>query len=226
MDDRPTVKLADFGLAKILSESEFASTHCGTPDYLAPEVHQSSPGRPYTEVVDMWSLGVVLYVILCGFPPFSEQLNTPGNPYPMMQQILWGRFTYVEQFWGGIDDMALNLIDGLLCVNPNARLDVDQFLEHRWMTMATRPTGQSQHDHQQHPPGGNDHYNAKKKARYAYRPEGGINFARCLYESLQTRTVGSEHISGLWTYTTGFEQGDVDDAPLYSSEERNEGFMG
>ncbi|OLY84941.1 putative myosin light chain kinase [Smittium mucronatum] len=65
------VKLADFGLAKIVGEQSFMKTLCGTPMYVAPEVLKSRSGRKYGNKVDMWSLGVVLYICVFGFPPFS-----------------------------------------------------------------------------------------------------------------------------------------------------------
>ncbi|OMJ28890.1 putative myosin light chain kinase [Smittium culicis] len=65
------VKLADFGLAKIVGEQSFMKTLCGTPMYVAPEVLKSRSGRVYSNKVDIWSLGVVLYICIFGFPPFS-----------------------------------------------------------------------------------------------------------------------------------------------------------
>lgn len=69
-----SIKLADFGLAKIIGEESFTSTLCGTPSYVAPEILVSGNNRRYTKAVDIWSLGVVLYICLCGFPPFSDEL--------------------------------------------------------------------------------------------------------------------------------------------------------
>ncbi|KAJ2782273.1 serine/threonine protein kinase [Coemansia linderi] len=67
------IKLADFGLAKIVGETMFMKTVCGTPMYVAPEVLTVRQLGMYDNLVDMWSLGVVLYICLCGFPPFSEE---------------------------------------------------------------------------------------------------------------------------------------------------------
>lgn len=66
------VKIADFGLAKFTGEMQFTNTLCGTPSYVAPEVLVK---KGYTSKVDLWSAGVILYVCLCGFPPFSDQLG-------------------------------------------------------------------------------------------------------------------------------------------------------
>lgn len=87
MDDDLTVKLADFGLAKIIGEDSFTTSLCGTPSYVAPEVLSNSKERQYSKPVDIWSLGVVLYICLCGFPPFSDELMSPDYPYNLVQQV-------------------------------------------------------------------------------------------------------------------------------------------
>ena len=69
------IKVTDFGLAKRSERDKgYMTTACGTPGYVAPEVLK---GEPYDKSVDLWSLGVILYILLCGFPPFYSE-NTPG----------------------------------------------------------------------------------------------------------------------------------------------------
>lgn len=121
------VKIADFGLAKFTGEMKFTNTLCGTPSYVAPEV-LSKTG--YTSRVDMWSAGVLLYVCLCGFPPFSEQLAPPN----MKEQILQGKFAFYSPYWDNIDDCVLHLISNLLVVNPARRFSVEDALNHPWFT--------------------------------------------------------------------------------------------
>ncbi|KAF2842994.1 Pkinase-domain-containing protein [Patellaria atrata CBS 101060] len=128
------VKLADFGLAKIIGEESFTTTLCGTPSYVAPEILENSNHRRYTRAVDIWSLGVVLYICLCGFPPFSDELYSAENPYTLSQQIKQGRFDYPSPYWDSVGDPALDLIDRMLTVNVEARITVDECLEHPWMT--------------------------------------------------------------------------------------------
>jgi serine/threonine-protein kinase Chk2 len=126
--------LADFGLAKIIGEESFTTTLCGTPSYVAPEILQPTKKRRYTRAVDIWSLGVVLYICLCGFPPFSDELYSPESPYTLAQQILGGRYDYPSPYWDSVGDPALMLIDRMLTVDPDERIAIDECLEHPWVT--------------------------------------------------------------------------------------------
>ncbi|PWY67666.1 Pkinase-domain-containing protein [Aspergillus eucalypticola CBS 122712] len=150
-DKELTVKLGDFGLAKIIGEDSFTTTLCGTPTCessnplesqkintdsvdVAPEILQERRYRKYTKAVDVWSLGVVLYICLCGFPPFSDELYTPEHPYTLAQQIQQGSFDYPSPYWDTVGDLALDLIDRMLTVNVDDRITVDECLEHPWIT--------------------------------------------------------------------------------------------
>lgn len=128
------VKLADFGLAKIIGEESFTTTLCGTPSYVAPEILEDTKHRRYTRAVDIWSLGVVLYICLCGFPPFSDELYSKDNPYTLTQQIKMGRFDYPSPYWDSVGDPALDLIDRMLTVDVEKRYTIDDCLEHPWTT--------------------------------------------------------------------------------------------
>ena len=132
-DKNLSVKLADFGLAKIIGEESFTTTLCGTPSYVAPEILENSRHRKYTRAVDVWSLGVVLYICLCGFPPFSDELYTKQNPYTLAQQIKMGRFDYPSPYWDSVGDLALDLIDRMLTVDVEKRITIDECLEHPWI---------------------------------------------------------------------------------------------
>jgi serine/threonine-protein kinase CHEK2 len=101
---------------------------------VAPEILESSSHRRYTHAVDVWSLGVVLYICLCGFPPFSDELNTPDNPYTLSQQIKLGRFDYPSPYWDPVHDEALDLIDRMLTVDYTRRATIDECLQHPWTT--------------------------------------------------------------------------------------------
>jgi serine/threonine-protein kinase CHEK2 len=124
------VKIADFGLAKIIGEESFTTTLCGTPSYVAPEILSDSRNRRYTKAVDVWSLGVVLYICLCGFPPFSDELRTPEFPYGLADQIKHGKFDYPSPYWDSVGDPACKLLSHCLCLThrfPLCTNDVAQW---------------------------------------------------------------------------------------------------
>eukprot|EP01096_Ripella_sp_DP13-Kostka_P002151 TRINITY_DN1287_c0_g2_i1.p1 TRINITY_DN1287_c0_g2~~TRINITY_DN1287_c0_g2_i1.p1 ORF type:complete len:447 (+),score=207.12 TRINITY_DN1287_c0_g2_i1:33-1343(+) len=119
------VKLADFGLSKIMGNSVMLQTACGTPGYVAPEILLS---RGYGREVDMWSVGVITYILLCGFPPFYND----NIPY-LFESIMKADFDYPSEYWGHISDDAIDLIDSLLVVDPNQRLSSKKALNHPWL---------------------------------------------------------------------------------------------
>ncbi|KAK2750111.1 hypothetical protein FQN57_004604 [Myotisia sp. PD_48] len=133
MVNRDHVKLADFGLAKIIGEDSFTTTLCGTPNYAAPEIFQGHSQRRYARPVDVWSLGVVLYICLCGFPPFSDEMMTPEFPYTLQQQIRLGAFEWTSPYWDNADVRVMNLIECMLTVEPEDRITVDGCIDHPWM---------------------------------------------------------------------------------------------
>lgn len=77
---------------------------------------------------------MVLYICLCGFPPFSDELYTRENPYTLSQQIKMGRFDYPSPYWDSVGDPALDLIDRMLTVSVEKRISIDECLEHPWIT--------------------------------------------------------------------------------------------
>lgn len=100
---------------------------------VAPEILENTRHRKYTRAVDVWSLGVVLYICLCGFPPFSDELYTRENPYTLAQQIKMGRFDYPSPYWDSVGDPALDLIDRMLTVDVDKRITINECLEHPWV---------------------------------------------------------------------------------------------
>jgi calcium/calmodulin-dependent protein kinase I len=128
--DDTEVKIADFGLSKIIDEQKMMQTACGTPGYVAPEVLNA---EGYDREVDMWSVGVITYILLCGFPPFYAE-TVPE----VFEQILKAEYDYPEEYWGEISDAGKDFINHLLVVDPKARLTAKQALEHKWLQTKTK----------------------------------------------------------------------------------------
>merc|ERR1719197_1872962 len=126
-DDLTMIKIADFGLSKIMGENTMMQTACGTPIYVAPEVLS---GEAYEKEVDMWSIGVITYILLCGFPPFFDDGSKMGE---LFEQIMAGEYDYPEEYWDEVSDEAKDFIDNLLLVDPAERFTASQALEHPWL---------------------------------------------------------------------------------------------
>lgn len=118
------VKIADFGLSKIIWDQS-TMTPCGTVGYTAPEIVRD---QRYSKSVDMWALGCVLYTILCGFPPFYDE-----SIQLLTEKVARGYYTFVSPWWDSISLSVKDLISHLLCVDPNMRYTIDEFLNHPWI---------------------------------------------------------------------------------------------
>jgi len=101
-------------------------TACGTPGYVAPEVLNATG---YDKEVDMWSIGVITYILLCGFPPFYND-SLPE----LFEQIMKADYDFPEEYWKDISEDAKDFIRKLLVVNPAKRLTGKQALSHRWLS--------------------------------------------------------------------------------------------
>ncbi|CAM9777421.1 unnamed protein product [Chrysoparadoxa australica] len=124
-DDDVDVKISDFGLAK-RANKEGLKTFCGTPQYFAPEVLKRrntvmGMGR-YGKEADMWSLGVILYILLSGTHPFHE-----SSLYEQIRQAL---FSFAGPEWSAVSEAAKDLVTKLLMANPRDRLTASQALQH------------------------------------------------------------------------------------------------
>ncbi|XP_071833350.1 serine/threonine-protein kinase D3-like isoform X2 [Apostichopus japonicus] len=121
--DYPQVKLCDFGFARIIGEKSFRRSVVGTPAYLAPEVLRS---KGYNRSLDMWSVGVIIYVSLSGTFPFNEDEE-------ITDQIHNAAFMFPPNPWKDISDDAIDLIRNLLQVKLRKRFTADKSLAHSWL---------------------------------------------------------------------------------------------
>lgn len=126
----PVVKITDMGLSKLVDLGTVLKTFCGTPQYIAPEVVMAGMLGNYSLKVDCWSLGVILYILLSGTPPFSEDRHCGVN---LRNQILTANYKFYPQLWDQIDDKAQDLVERLLKVNPCERLSAAEILDHPWL---------------------------------------------------------------------------------------------
>ncbi|CAH8586042.1 unnamed protein product [Schistosoma bovis] len=127
--NRCLIKVTDFGVSKLVDEGTMLRTFCGTPDYLAPEVLKTAGCGTYTCVIDVWSLGVILYICLVGYPPFTKQ----RQDFDLETQIINGLYDFPKMFWHGISEEAINLIKHMLVVNPANRSSIYDVLEDPWL---------------------------------------------------------------------------------------------
>jgi calcium/calmodulin-dependent protein kinase I len=119
------VMLSDFGLSKIIGVESMMETACGTPYYVAPEV-LSATG--YDKEVDLWSVGVITYLLLCGFPPFY------GESLPeVFEQIMKAEYDFPDPYWTDITKEAKDFIGKLLVVDAKKRLSATTALKHPWI---------------------------------------------------------------------------------------------
>ncbi|XP_033885834.1 calcium/calmodulin-dependent protein kinase type II subunit gamma isoform X7 [Acipenser ruthenus] len=120
------VKLADFGLAiEVQGEQQAWFGFAGTPGYLSPEVLRKDP---YGKPVDIWACGVVLYILLVGYPPFWDE-----DQHKLYQQIKAGAYDFPSPEWDTVTPEAKNLINQMLTINPAKRITADQALKHPWV---------------------------------------------------------------------------------------------
>jgi serine/threonine protein kinase len=110
-----SLKIADFGLARLLQEESMASTTCGTPGYVAPEVLMQ---KPYGKACDYWSIGVVAFILLSGTPPFYEEDN-----YELFEQIKACKYDFDVETWESVSNEAKDFIKAVLVADPNVRLN-------------------------------------------------------------------------------------------------------
>jgi serine/threonine protein kinase len=129
LTDDMSIKLADFGFAKVVEKPNSLTTQCGTPGYVAPEILN---GVPYDERSDMWSIGVILYILLGGYPPFIDE-----NQRRLFRKIRKGKYEFHPEYWDPISEDAKVLISSLLTVDADKRLLAREALNSNWIAVAS-----------------------------------------------------------------------------------------
>ncbi|XP_032438118.1 calcium/calmodulin-dependent protein kinase type II delta 1 chain isoform X10 [Xiphophorus hellerii] len=120
------VKLADFGLAiEVQGDQQAWFGFAGTPGYLSPEVLRKDP---YSKPVDMWACGVILYILLVGYPPFWDE-----DQHRLYQQIKAGAYDFPSPEWDTVTAEAKDLINKMLTINPAKRVTAADALKHPWI---------------------------------------------------------------------------------------------
>ncbi|XP_033169079.1 phosphorylase b kinase gamma catalytic chain, skeletal muscle/heart isoform isoform X1 [Drosophila mauritiana] len=128
LDENHNVKITDFGFAKQLQEGEKLTNLCGTPGYLAPEtlkcnMFEGSPG--YSQEVDIWACGVIMFTLLVGCPPFWHR-----KQMVMLRNIMEGKYSFTSPEWADISEDPKDLIRKCLVVDPAQRITVKEVLRH------------------------------------------------------------------------------------------------
>jgi len=127
--DITTCKLGDFGCAHRWKKPNEMDTLCGSPQYVAPEVVNDRPiGHGYSSQVDLWSCGVVLYIILGGYAPFESD-----DEHELLDLICEGNYEFHDEYWHEVEEAPKELISKLLVVNPLKRLTARQALNSPWL---------------------------------------------------------------------------------------------
>lgn len=131
------LKIADFGLARVFDGKDVMRTACGTPGYVAPELllNKGYAGGS----CDVWSTGVILYIMLCGFPPFYHE-----NMAELFNLIKGAKFDFPKPYWDGISEDAKNMVNSMLTLDPKARVTAADAAKDKWLGSA--PTTQMSSD--------------------------------------------------------------------------------
>ncbi|XP_056293656.1 MAP kinase-activated protein kinase 2 [Pseudoliparis swirei] len=126
------LKLTDFGFAKETTSHNSLATPCYTPYYVAPEV--LGPEK-YDKSCDMWSLGVIMYILLCGYPPFYSNHGLAISP-GMKKRIRMGQYEFPNPEWSDVSEEAKQLIRTLLKTEPTQRMTITEFINHPWINQS------------------------------------------------------------------------------------------
>ena len=118
-----TIKIIDWGCAKSFKKNEKMTNADGTPYYIAPEVLEGN----YDEKCDVWSCGVILYIMLCGYPPFNGETDDD-----ILVAVKKGKYDFPKEEWSSVSKEAIELINGMLTYEPNKRLSALDCMNQSW----------------------------------------------------------------------------------------------
>uniref|UniRef100_A0AAY4ET59 calcium/calmodulin-dependent protein kinase n=1 Tax=Denticeps clupeoides TaxID=299321 RepID=A0AAY4ET59_9TELE len=178
------VKLADFGLAiEVQGDQQAWFGFAGTPGYLSPEVLRKDP---YGKPVDMWACGVILYILLVGYPPFWDE-----DQHRLYQQIKAGAYDFPSPEWDTVTPEAKDLINKMLTINPTKRITAAEALKHPWICQRSTVASMM---HRQETVECLKKFNARRKLKVLYTLScAGDN--RRLSSSHQQRGLRGVHVS-------------------------------
>ena len=140
------------------------STTCGTPGYVAPEILEQ---KGYGKEVDLWSIGVILYILLCGFPPFYDDNNSL-----LFMAIKKADYSFPSPYWDKVSKPAIDLIQKLLQVDPSKRLTIDEAMKHPWISGKDDQSSENLASAQEQL----KKFNAKKKLKNAINSVLAVSF--------------------------------------------------
>lgn len=131
-DEDSKIMISDFGLSKMGADVDQMATACGTPGYVAPEVLRR---QKYGKPVDCWSIGVISYILLCGYPPFYDESDAH-----LFKQIMRGDYEFDSPYWDDISASAKEFISHYLQIDPGKRFTCSEGLAHPWISGGTAKT--------------------------------------------------------------------------------------
>uniref|UniRef100_A0A8C7LBE6 calcium/calmodulin-dependent protein kinase n=1 Tax=Oncorhynchus kisutch TaxID=8019 RepID=A0A8C7LBE6_ONCKI len=180
------VKLADFGLAiEVQGDQQAWFGFAGTPGYLSPEVlRKEAYGKP----VDIWACGVILYILLVGYPPFWDE-----DQHKLYQQIKAGAYDFPSPEWDSVTPEAKNLINQMLTINPAKRITAQESLKHPWVSQRSTVASMM---HRQETVECLKKFNARRKLKGAVLTAMLVtrNFSgKCVYNHVCTQTHTHTH---------------------------------
>nr|XP_022912863.1 calcium/calmodulin-dependent protein kinase type II alpha chain isoform X4 [Onthophagus taurus] len=194
------VKLADFGLAiEVQGEQQAWFGFAGTPGYLSPEVLKK---EPYGKPVDIWACGVILYILLVGYPPFWDE-----DQHRLYAQIKAGAYEYPSPEWDTVTPEAKNLINQMLSVNPSKRITAAEALKHPWICQRERVASVV---HRQETVDCLKKFNARRKLKGAILTTmlATRNFSKC-GRSIIVRKEGGSQVKESTDSSTTLEDEDI-----------------